>query len=141
MDVKINHPPGSLIDSQGKVTLAHHFDLIEGSYGKRCENRDIYPPASWLLTLVKQLDCSDDRDRVFSILGLLRQAAPQCLLTPNYTKPVRDVLRNATLYVLSEASDFVSNLGKHQHTVTTGSRERSVPVMGSKLADSLVVTG
>jgi hypothetical protein len=49
------------------------------------------------LMQARQLQASDQRDKVFGILGLLDQQDPfSRLLTPDYTKSVRHVFRDAT---------------------------------------------
>lgn len=104
--------PTLLQNSAGIRTARDLFRFIDATHG--CFNRTSgsFPAPSWLLNTSKALNCSDDRDRVFGMLGLIHWDGQQPLLLPDYHKSTRDVLRDATRFALLDAND-VSNIWKH----------------------------
>ena len=78
--------------------LATVTGLLDGQPPKR-------PSFRYLLALTTRFSTSEPRDRIFATLDLLRSSAPDSskhynLIAPDYSKPVAQVFRDATIFSL-----------------------------------------
>lgn len=92
--------PYSLGGCRGRDNAAVMWEFADKSHGP---SRDLEPLLVELLDFCSLLEVSEQRDRVFGMLGLKqwRNGLPM-LLTPDYQKPTADVFRDAARYALEE---------------------------------------
>jgi hypothetical protein len=83
-----------------------HFDPLRFSF---CE----------LLTLTRQFQCEDKRDKIFGLLGLTTTDGVNLSITPDYTKPLAEVYRNvASTMTHSKSLAFLSHV--HHRDICDG---------------------
>lgn len=107
MNEKRFYIPVDLVNSNGKQMLAFLSDYVEEIYGAYRKGRNRYPHNWQLMQIGKYLECFDDRDRIYAMLGLTAPSTTghHPLLQPDYRKPSSEVLRDATRYALLEYND------------------------------------
>ena len=104
--------PGFLIRCLDRGHSNDLGEFVDNIYGwhkqdskvKRCRE----PFLSEILPVAQKLETSEDKDRIFGMLGLKEwpHGIPN-LLAPDYEKPINEIFRDATRYAIEEASDEV----------------------------------
>lgn len=99
-----------VVESRGVRTSASLFQFLHEADRPKFEVQQDTTMAA-LLRVASALDCSDPRDKVYAMLGL-RQNSSESLhawLTPNYSRPVNEVLRDATRFAIREGIEGIES--------------------------------
>ncbi|KAF7672699.1 hypothetical protein GT037_009200 [Alternaria burnsii] len=99
--------PHSLLNRAGYYCAFEMFDHLDRDNGRFANYRHM----AAMLDTAQRFEKTEDRDGIYAILGLIDQdkaleGHEAALLEVDYTKPIPDVLRDATRYALSERNDL-----------------------------------
>ncbi|KAI0546602.1 HET-domain-containing protein [Xylaria curta] len=90
--------------------LTQLWRLVDGKDSARAAKHSYKQSMEFLLLAVRKRQCSDLRDKIFAVLSLVDKEAKSSpeisLLEIDYRKPLREVMRDATRYVIQESNSL-----------------------------------
>ena len=103
------------------------FDLLDRDNGRFPDDRNL----SKILGTARRFEKTEARDSIYAILGLIDQdralsGDEAALLTVDYTRPLPDVLRDATRYALCEHNNLQA-LSRNNHQVDMSADSQNFP--------------